>query len=162
METKRCPYCGEEIMPTAKKCRHCGEWLEESKEKEETTYSSVDDNEETSFPRFLGAILLGGIGFCCFHFGSWSIAFNTKISALEQILYKAENTSFIQFLYDVLTDKKSDFILNSHSILIRINDSYYGFVNTAAYFDSPILQWIMLGVAVVAFVEALKYVFNIA
>lgn len=26
-ETKRCPYCGEEIMAIAKKCRYCGEWL---------------------------------------------------------------------------------------------------------------------------------------
>lgn len=26
-ETKRCPYCGEEIMATAKKCRYCGEWM---------------------------------------------------------------------------------------------------------------------------------------
>lgn len=26
-EKKRCPYCGEEIMATAKKCIHCGEWL---------------------------------------------------------------------------------------------------------------------------------------
>ena len=28
-ETKRCPYCGEEILAIAKKCKHCGSWLEE-------------------------------------------------------------------------------------------------------------------------------------
>ena len=27
--TKRCPYCGEEILAVAKKCKHCGEWLKE-------------------------------------------------------------------------------------------------------------------------------------
>ncbi len=26
-ETKRCPYCGEEILAIAKKCKHCGEWI---------------------------------------------------------------------------------------------------------------------------------------
>jgi hypothetical protein len=25
-----CPYCSEEILPTAKKCKHCGEFLDES------------------------------------------------------------------------------------------------------------------------------------
>lgn len=26
-DTKRCPYCGEEILAIAKKCKHCGEFL---------------------------------------------------------------------------------------------------------------------------------------
>lgn len=30
METKICPYCGEEILAAAKKCKHCGEWLDKS------------------------------------------------------------------------------------------------------------------------------------
>ena len=31
--TKKCPFCGEEIMSVAKKCKHCGEWID----KEETS-----------------------------------------------------------------------------------------------------------------------------
>ena len=34
-KTKRCPYCGEEILAVAKKCKHCGEWLEEKKQEME-------------------------------------------------------------------------------------------------------------------------------
>ncbi|MBE6287232.1 MAG: DUF805 domain-containing protein [Mediterranea massiliensis] len=25
--TKKCPYCGEEVLTEALKCKHCGEWL---------------------------------------------------------------------------------------------------------------------------------------
>ena len=32
-ETKKCPYCGEQILATAKKCKHCGEWLDDSEKK---------------------------------------------------------------------------------------------------------------------------------
>jgi predicted nucleic acid-binding Zn ribbon protein len=28
MDTKQCPYCGEEILTVAKKCKYCGEWIE--------------------------------------------------------------------------------------------------------------------------------------
>ena len=31
METKSCPFCGEEIVSAAKKCKHCGEWLNSEK-----------------------------------------------------------------------------------------------------------------------------------
>ena len=34
-KTKRCPYCGEEILAVAKKCKHCGEWLDKDDPKKE-------------------------------------------------------------------------------------------------------------------------------
>lgn len=37
MQTKNCPFCGEEINVNAIKCKHCGEFLNDNKQLEETT-----------------------------------------------------------------------------------------------------------------------------
>ena len=34
-QTRNCPYCGGEIMATAKKCKHCSKWLDGREEKKE-------------------------------------------------------------------------------------------------------------------------------
>ena len=41
--TKRCPYCGEEILSVAKKCKHCGEWLDENAQVSEPQSTSVPE-----------------------------------------------------------------------------------------------------------------------
>lgn len=52
-QTKHCPYCGEEIMASAKKCRYCGEWLDKeaqpiTKQVEKTNGLPKDKSSEPS------------------------------------------------------------------------------------------------------------------
>lgn len=47
METKKCPFCGEEIKSVAIKCKHCGEFLNQTgKEEENTPNASLTDISE--------------------------------------------------------------------------------------------------------------------
>lgn len=44
-ETKKCPYCGGEILAVAKKCKHCGKWLNEEPTSQ-TTAEIPSENEQ--------------------------------------------------------------------------------------------------------------------
>ncbi len=46
MQTKTCPYCGEEILAVAQKCKHCGEFLDKGIHSTNSKIDSLDVNEK--------------------------------------------------------------------------------------------------------------------
>jgi uncharacterized membrane protein YvbJ len=49
-ETKKCQYCGEEILKVAVKCKHCGSMLDGSDQGKKVTVTGVDPFAELHTP----------------------------------------------------------------------------------------------------------------
>ena len=127
--TKRCPYCNEEIAIKAKKCKHCGEWLEEKQAtvKKSETKKGKEDESLGFGGRVVVSLIVAGIGWALFYFGSWHLVFGRKISLMLQYLSSRKL-------------KAQNFILEEDGFVFRINEKYYGFVKDGHFFDSPVLQ----------------------
>jgi hypothetical protein len=109
-----------------------------------------DESEESSGwgVRIIISAVLAGVGWALFHFGSWHLIWGQKISIMLQYLSTGKL-------------KMKDFIWDETGVVLRINEKYYGFAKDAHFFDSPFIQWAMLGSALVAFYYAIhNLIFN--
>lgn len=142
MEVKNCTYCGEQIATAAKKCKHCNEWLEEVNEKNNS--KKIDKDKPADFwTRIISSIFLLGTGWILFKFGSWHLVLGKKISILLQYISSGSL-------------EKRNLIWEENGIAFRFNDSFYGFAKNGHYFDSPLVQWIMLFISLGLFIWSIE------
>ena len=138
-EITECPFCCEEIAEDAIKCKHCGEWLNESEEVEYKPSGTIGFGG-----RLVRALILAVVSWALFYYGSWDLVVSKKISSAER------------FFAALIANKGSkNILLDEYYLLLRINDRFYGFANDTQFFDSPLIQWIMLGMSLTALFYAL-------
>ncbi|MDR0973830.1 MAG: zinc ribbon domain-containing protein [Prevotellaceae bacterium] len=61
METTKCPFCGEEILATAKKCKHCKSWIVESSTPTQPVKTESNTRPPKKRWKKMGCAIIGGI-----------------------------------------------------------------------------------------------------
>ena len=127
-ETKKCPYCGEEILAVAKKCKHCGTWLDGRDEAQASIPATPKQDNPVNTPvnksakkpiDFLniaiGILAVGAIASASVYFTTDQKVLHTQ---LEQDSIQAEkvlssepnlNTDENKFLYSAAVASRENF-----------------------------------------------------
>jgi len=146
---KYCIKCGVQPPPDAVFCGKCGSNLQTQSyaNAEQQTpivinqYHQPIETEKSKTngfgDRLIQALILAGAGWGLFHFGSWLLVIGREVG------FGMRN-----------------FIWEGTTILVRINEKYYGLANDARFFDSPIIQYVMLGLSIGLFIQALNVLFS--
>lgn len=97
------------------------------------------------------------VAFLLFKFGGWHIVWGHEFSTSEHIIMQV-----VHFVAptSVMTDGSQSFIANKDGVLVRINEKYYGVNKNTQYFDSPLIQWGMLFLCLVATGVGIKALFD--
>jgi len=88
-------------------------------------------------------IILAVTGWALFYFGSWHLILGKKINLFLQYLSTGKL-------------KQQNVILDGDGFLFRINSKYFGVVKDGHFFDSPMIQWMMLILSIGLFIWAIE------
>lgn len=135
METKNCPYCGEEILTTAKKCKHCGEWVDLSADI--TTQNSIKEAdarvkdlsdslvEAEAYKEDTGYSCMSNIFFTVIFVVAAIILKPSETTHINKVKEKIIETYMERNQYNIANDNKTQYMLKAavdNQISYKIKD----------------------------------------
>lgn len=183
-KTRKCPFCGEKISSITRKCKHCCGRIDDRPTPQRQlpiqSYAPIvtTSPNQTSPPisnsysaqrlrRNQFRIIEIFFGCLLYYIGGWHFIANFSDRTVEALglpsnFYLREwRGDLLELIGNFLVDDRPAFFIGKHSVLVKINEGYHGFICVDLFFDSPVIQWIMLVIAFFLIVNAFwNLIFN--